>query len=146
MTPAAILHRVLSNPYLYSATILARIAVLFATAFWSGMVMLYPDRLNPGRYPMYAEMLAIMPARLWAAGGLVICTIALARIWFHCRPHWTGPILYANLMGFWVYLSASLFMGSLHIPPAAAACITTVALLSIFAFVANPKTGDVSTV
>lgn len=140
MTLSAIAARILANPYLYSATILARIAVLFATIVWSVLVMVDPVKIDPSRYPVYSDMVAVMPPRAWAGGGIFICAVAFARIWMHCRPHWSGPILYAAIMGFWSYLSASVFFSGTPIPPAAAACILTVALLSVFAFVSNPKT------
>lgn len=134
--------RLLSNPYLFSATILARIVVLFATMMWSAIVLVHPNALDPSRYPMYAIMTEFASEDVWAGVGLIACAIGIYRIVFHRAPHWCGSLLYAGVMLFWTYVAGTLFILQIHIPPGGASCITAVAVLSVFAFVSNPKKRD----
>jgi len=139
---SGVLGRLLANPHLYSATILARVVVLFAMTLWGGFVLVRPESINGRLYPMYDAVLDIAPAEFWAIGWLIFCIFGFLRLWWHSTPHPAGALLYGTLMLWWTYIATGILFLQETIPPAGAACITTVAAVSVFAFVSNPKKGN----
>lgn len=134
-----LLHSPLHNPYHYSVAVICRLAVCLATVLWSAIIMFEADDLSIIRYPAHALLGSLFPLRAWAIGGLVASVPAILAQLSYSAPRWVGAIAYASQMFFWSYLSFSIFANQRPIPPGAAACVFVVAVMSIYAFVANPR-------
>lgn len=134
-----LLHSPLHNPYHYSVAVICRLAVCLATVLWSVLILIEADDLGVIRYPAHALLSSFAPLRAWAVGGLVASVPAIMGQLRYYPPHWIGALAYASQMLFWTYLSFSIFANQRPIPPGAAACVLVVAVMSIYAFVANPR-------
>lgn len=132
----------LTNPHYAGAALLSRIAVNFATGLWALQVLLVKDALNVARYPIYATALEYLPEDIYAAGALLLVSVAVWRIVSCARPRFIGAVGYGLLAMFWVYIAISLYTFSPLPGPATIATVTTVAVLALLAFASNPMIPD----
>ena len=136
----SIFDRIFRHPYQYSGAVIAKLSVCLATIVWAAMVIVYPNAT--GANPNYAHMLRIVPDEdVWAVGLGVIAALLVIRILICARPHRIGVAGYFVLGLFWTYL----WFGLLFAPrpwPTGAAAGTVVMVLSLYAFIANPKRGS----
>jgi hypothetical protein len=133
------LDHIFKNPYQYSATILAKGCVNTATILWSVVVLLKRDALSP--FTSYRPMLSVMSEDYWALCLIVTSVIMLYRLVTCKPPRKIGVLAYMVLGIFW----ANIWWGIVIQPgpfwPAAFGSVTVVLLLSLFAFISNPKPG-----
>jgi len=127
--------KVLHAPYYRSAATLARVSVLLATVLW-GAFVIYAEP-NVERYPTYDLLRVWMPLRFWAWGAVYFAGAGLVRVLINPRFTVWGTIPYAGIAAFWTFLAYGLWTLPV-IPPGGFSAITTVALLSLYAFIANP--------
>lgn len=131
----------LNNPYQYSGQVIAKLAVNFATIIWALVVLFKPDALRtwPGSVfsgSIYAEdVLALVL--------LLLCAIALVRLFTHRRPLALGACVYGLLLLLWLYtwttLIVAVYNGVTAARPGQLASVTIVTALAMFAFISNPK-------
>jgi hypothetical protein len=126
----------LRHPYYESAVVLARAASCFATVLWSAIVLIRHDPLN---YPMDLYLTRLMPAWVWAVGGLFIAGSAMWRLFRRDKPIKLGVIAYVLITMFWMHLFFTYWINQVILPPGAAAGITLVTLLSVYGLIANPR-------
>jgi len=132
----------LKNPYLLAGAVVARMAINLATVLWATIVLAKTDALTP--FVGYYWMLQIASENTWA---MTLCVVALYqayRLVTHAKPFKYGPG-YAIMALFWMYIWWSIVVNPGPIWPAAFACVTTISILAICAFVSNPKAPDVAT-
>lgn len=131
------LARMFQNPYQYSATILSKGCVNIATILWAIVVLAKKDALAP--FSGYRPMLSLMSEDYWAIVMIVTSVTMLYRLVTCKPPRKIGIIAYMLLGGFW----ANIWWGIVIQPgpfwPAAFGSVTVVLVLSLFAFIANPK-------
>lgn len=129
--------RMFRHPYLYSGAVLAKACTLLATAIWC-LVVITRDQalaLNPN----YAHLLRLIPNEdTWAWCLLLLLAPMCWRLYSCSRPHWYSILGYAVLALFWAYLWWGIIMSG-RAWPTAAASSTVMLLLSLSAFIANPR-------
>jgi hypothetical protein len=134
-----------AHPYYYSSSLLAKLAVNGASALWAAIVLLAPAHAKEVVVPLrLRELLALIHAptpleNIIAGVLLLVCSVLVYCLLSHRRPKPVGGIAYTTLASFWVYGAAATWTADGPTPAAAAAAITTVAAISLFALVANPK-------
>ena len=129
-----------NHPYHYAASIVAKLATNAATVIWAIHVLIDPTALSLGRFSYYGLMLEVAPARAWALAAILLSLFGIWRLWRKSPPIWLGAVGYAVLMLFWSYIALAInFLMERPVPPAGAACIAVVAILSVYAFVSNPR-------
>jgi hypothetical protein len=129
------------HPHHYAASIVSKLAVNSATVIWAVHVLLDPKAMSSGRFSYYTLMLEYLSPSAWACLATVLSFIGIYRLWAKSPPIWIGGIGYAVLMLFWSYIAIAVnFLTPRPVPPAGAAAIAIVAVLSVYAFVANPRT------
>ena len=127
------------SPHYYSASILAKLAVVCSTAVWAFVVLVNDDALSLTRFPLYARMTALVDAKVWAAVALICSVLAFYRIWVHATPRWYGSILYGWFMCFWLYIALGVVTTPGLLLPAMSGAVGTIAGLAVYAFIVNPK-------
>lgn len=131
------LDHIFKNPYQYSATILAKGCVNTATVLWCAVVLFKRDALAP--FGGYRPMLSLMSEDYWAAALLVTSLTMLYRLVRCCPPRKIGVLAYMTLGGFWANIWWSIVIQPGPFWPAAFGAVTVMLMLSLFAFIANPK-------
>lgn len=133
----AVFHR----PHFSESSVLARVMINFATALWGIQVLWKPEALDAKRFPFYDTMLRIMNEDLWAVGALILVCVGFVRMILGSSLRWWGSVGYAAMSLFWVYMDLSYvleYRGIVH--PSSFASLTVLAVLSVYAFVSNPRT------
>lgn len=132
---------VLFNPYHYSGAVIARLAVSFATIVWAVIVLVKRDALI--RWPGANLITDYVGENVFAVCMLFLASIALYRLVYQVKPLKIGGCLYFMMALLWVYTFASLalaiYYGETALRPGQVSAILIVTVLSLFAFIANPK-------
>jgi hypothetical protein len=126
----------LRNPYLLAGAVVARLAVNLATVIWATIVLAKADALTP--FAGYYWLLRIAHENVWAGGLCAVALYQMYRLIIHAKPHKYG-LGYALMALFWMYVWWSIVVNPGPIWPAAFACVTTIGLVAVFAFISNPK-------
>lgn len=129
--------RLFRHPYLYSGSVLAKAATLLASLIWAVLIVTTPGAMAVN--PNYQHLLHVIPNEdVW---GWLLIALLLPMIWriYSCsRPRWYGVAGYAVLALFWAYQ----WWGFLILEPVRSSAIATTSslmLLSLYAFVSNPR-------
>lgn len=141
-----------AHPYYYSSSLLAKLSINLASVLWSLIILLAPvparEVVIPSRLrELTAATAASLNMHPWSLETMIavflflMCSLLLWRLLSKKHPIWIGGVAYLLLSLFWVYGAAAIWTLDTPTPAGAAAAITTVAGLSIFALVANPKHG-----
>lgn len=132
---------VFENPYHYSGAIIARLAVSFATIIWSVVVLFKQDALI--RWPGSNIINNFIGENTFAGAMLFLALVAIYRLIYHAKPVKIDSCIYFLMALLWVYTFASLAMaiyyGETTLRPGQLSAILAVTVLSLFAFIANPK-------
>lgn len=129
------LSNALHNPHLLAGAVVIRFAVNLATILWAAVVLIKTDALTS--FAGYYWMLQIASENTWA---LALCATALYqmyRLLARSRPHKYSPG-YALISLFWMYVWWSIVVNPGPLWPAAFACVTTISVLALWAFISNP--------
>lgn len=129
----------LSHPYWGSGPLIAKTAVSLATVLWGAAVVLEHNPLDPAEFPLYMTMVWVMPANHWGVGAFLIGVTAFARLVMRKPPVPIGACGYFAMMMFWSYLAVTIFTLPLQLRPAQASAVFVIGVLSIYAFLANPR-------
>jgi hypothetical protein len=138
-------HRgLMDNPYFYSGSMVAQIAVDGGTLLWAILVVSKEAALASGGSSIawlfsefeedwlaYFFLLLAFTQLLWLA-------LKLPPLWMTKRFHW-GSVGYAVLSLWWSFVALNALFGPRPLQPTAAALTFTVSMLALYAFVANPK-------
>lgn len=131
---------IFGHPHHYAASIVAKLATCLATIIWAVVVLSRQNALEPDRFSFYAVMTNIMPEDNWALFSLFFAAGGVYTLIAKTKPRWWGGIGYALQTMFWSYLAGTyVFFSPLPLRPATAASIIVIAILSVYAFVANPR-------
>lgn len=129
--------RLFRHPYLYSGSVLARICTLIGTIIWCVVVLSHPTALAYN--PNYQHMLHFVNYEdAWAWGLLLVAGSLAWRLLVCSRPRWLNFAGYAMLSLLWCYLWWGTVING-QPWPAGASASSVMALLSIYAFVSNPR-------
>jgi len=132
---------IFSNPYHYSGAILARLSVSVATMIWCVVVLVKRDALI--RWPGSNVITSFLGEDLFACGMLVLSFIAVYRLLRQSKPVRLGVCIYCLMALLWVYTLATLVLaiygGETALRPGQVSAILVVTVLSLFAFIVNPK-------
>lgn len=129
--------RVFRHPYLYSGSVLAKACTLLATVIWSASVLWHPHALAYN--PNYTHLLHLIPTEdTWAWIFLGVVAPLTWRLYSCTRPHLLNVFGYAVLTLLWCYLWWGFVISGLP-QPGALSSSTVVMLLSLYAFIANPR-------
>jgi hypothetical protein len=132
------------NPYFYGVSIAARMITHIATFFLSILVF-FNFVSTASRFDVIYEPLnRYLPEKSWVL-VLFGCSVAgCSRLWLHAQPSWAGTVIYGVLALWWNYVAfAYWFVVGTPIPPIAVSSVTTIALVSLYAFAANPRIATV---
>lgn len=128
---------VFQNPYQFSGTIMAKIAVNLATIFWSAIVLYKDGALSP--FVGYSRILSIANENTVAALLIIVSIIQMIRIVRCSKPLLLGISGYALLTLFWMNVWWNIVINPGPIWPASFSSVSVIVLLSLYAFIANPK-------
>lgn len=129
--------RLFRHPYLYSGSVLAKACTLLGTVVWCGIVLVFPQAMSTNRN--YEHMLRVLPSEdAWAIGFLVVALPLTWRLSSCARPRKLGILGYALLALLWTYLWWGTVING-QPWPAAASASTVMMVLSLYAFIANPR-------
>ena len=135
------LRAILSNPYHYSGVVISRLAVSFATITCCIIVLIKQDALV--RWPGASLVTNYVGENVFAAVMLLLSVIAMARLLYQSKPVRIGACIYFLQALLWVYtfcyLSMAVYYGETALRPGQISAILIVTALSLFAFIANPK-------
>jgi len=132
---------VFSNPYHYSGAILARLSVSFATIIWCAVVLYKKDALV--HWPGANIITDYVGEDVYAVVMLILAIIAVYRLLRQSKPVRLGVCIYCLMALLWAYTFASLVLaiyeGETVLRPGQVSAILVITCLSLFAFIANPK-------
>lgn len=129
--------KIFDNPYHYSAVIASRIAVSIATFIWSLIVLIKINAL--GTFVTYAIILQYIHEDVVAAFLMIISVGNIYRLVRQCRPVFIGISSYAILTLFWMYVWWGIVINPGPIWPASFSSVSVIVILSLYAFISNPK-------
>ena len=129
--------RFFKHPYHYTAAVIAKACTCLATIIWCVVVLSNAGAMENN--PNYRRLLDLgVNEDTWAGAVLVVSSPLLWRLLSCSPPKWIGVIGYALFALLWTYLWWGIVMSG-HPWPAGAASSTIVMLLSLYAFIANPR-------
>lgn len=129
-----------SHPYWGSGQFVAKIAVATATFIWGALIVINPSLFTPVEFPVYTSMVAYMPADHWSWGAIGIGGSALVRLFLkQSSVRYNGTLGSFAMMLFWGYLAVQLWMLPYPMRPGQAAAVFVIGALSIYAFLATPR-------
>lgn len=129
--------RLYKHPYLYSGSVLARVCTLLGTIIWGGVVIAHPAALAAN--PNYRHLLHIVNSEdVWGWGVLVVAGLLAWRLFTCAPPRWLNVLGYSGLALLWTYLWWGTVING-QPWPAGASASSVMMVLSIYAFVSNPR-------
>lgn len=129
------------HPHHYAAGLVAKLATNVATMLWAAIVLSKVNALDPTRFSFYQFMIDYGNEDMYAGAALVFSIGGIYRILAKSKPHWWGGVGYAVQAAFWIYIAITyVFLSPLPLRPATGAWLVVGAILSAYAFVANPRT------
>lgn len=135
-----LLRNPLATPYYRATVVLARLCVSLATLIWSAIIIVNPGALAASRANYVWITHYVAPQWLgWSLG--TIAAGQLAWILLTLPPVRLGALGYALLTFWWGLVFYSVSFGT-PLLPTATACVAVILLLSIYAFISNPRTGS----
>ena len=127
----------LQNPYVYSSAIMAQLCTIAATMLWGVLIVVFPDAM--GSNPNYTLLLELCPYEdVWGVGVMLVAAITCWRVCTHHSPMVFGVVGHGLLALLWTYLWWGLIMGD-RLWPTGISSATILMVLSVYAFIANPK-------
>jgi hypothetical protein len=136
-------YSLIHHPYYYSASVLAKLGTNLASILWALIVLFAPHYAKEAVTPQRLQDIVNMINAPWPIdeiGAVGILTMCLVLIWClvaHYKPIKLGVIAYTALAIFWLYGAVVMWTAN-ESPAGATSAITTVALLSVYALLANP--------
>lgn len=125
------------NPYHYCGAVIARLAVTFATAIWSVVILSKTNALGPTTYgPTLTEL---APENVYGGVFLALSVGLIYRLLRPSKPHWLGIIAYALLFFKWLFILAFIYFNDGPIWPTTFSTVTVITVLALYSFVALPK-------
>lgn len=126
------------NPYWGAGSVLAKLAVNWATLCWAVLVLVKHDALHTTAYGWTDDYVH----EDIIAGVLALIAVAQL-VWLarHCPPLRWGCSGYGVFAFFWLFVFFAIGVSDAPLQPTALAGSSTVAGLAVWAFAANPK-GD----
>lgn len=133
------LSRAVTHPYWGSGSLIAKTAVSLASVMWGLVVLVDHSPMEPAEFPLYMTMVWAMPASHWGYGSVLLGLGTFLRLALRKPPIPIGSLAYFAMMMFWSYLAVSLWTLPLELRPAQASAVFVIGVLSVYAFLANPK-------
>ena len=132
-----------SNPHYLAGSVLARLAVNFATLIWSIVVLSTRDVLISAP-TAYAWVTGYVHEDLLASALGALALTQLIWLAAHWPPiRWHGaPVCslgYGTMAAAWAFALGTIIFGSRPIQPTSTACVSVVVMLALFAFVSNAR-------
>ena len=133
----SLFERLVNNPRIYAGAVVAKVSTCVGSLIWGTLVILFPGATTSNKN--YEHLLRVVPNEdVW---GVVVMSLAAGILWrlVKCKPPLKyGFVAHGLLSLFWTYLWWGLVMGD-KLWPAGISAGSVLMLLSIYAFVSNPK-------
>lgn len=127
--------RFLRNPHFRSASIVAKLAVNWASAIWALTVLRFDNALAP---TSYREVARVVHEDMLAWPVLILSIVQTLWLWTHWRPLAFGHGGYFVLLVGWLSILYHVILAN-PAQPTSMAGASTISILAAFAFVSLPR-------
>lgn len=129
------MYQLLRNPHFRSASIVAKLAVNWASAIWAFTVLRFDNALAP---TSYRDVAAIVHEDVIAWPVLGLSIVQMLWLWKHWRPMAWGHAGYFVLLVGWLAILYHVMLAN-PAQPTSMAGASTISILAAFAFVSLPR-------